>query len=59
MINTEFELLNKLYQNASTGIIDINEKQINIKTGGSCIFAHAKEILKCEQQYIDKLKSYL
>ena len=54
MINTEFELLNKLYQNASTGIIDINKKLIDIKTGGAGIFAHAKEILKCEQQYINK-----
>ena len=59
MNNSASHIAEMVIKGSNMGIIDINKKLNDIKTGDSGIIAHAEEILKCEQQYIDKLKSYL
>lgn len=59
MNNSTNHIAEMVIKGSNMGIIDINKKLNNIKTGDAGIISHAKEILKCEQQYIDNLKSYL
>ena len=59
MNNSTSHIAEMVIKGSNMGIIDINKKLNNIKTGDAGIISHAKEILKCEQQYIDNLKSYL
>ena len=59
MDNSASHIAEMVIKGSNMGIIDINKKLNDIETDDAGILAHAKEILKCEQQYIDKLKSYL
>lgn len=57
--NSASHIAEMVIKGSNMGIIDINKKLNDIKTDDAGIISHAKEILKCEQQYIDNLKSYL
>ncbi len=55
--NSNSHIAEQMIQGTNMGIIEIN-KILN-KSNDKTVISNAKEILECEQKYIDNLKTYL